>query len=252
MHSAALTSGGTISSVRGPAGLLFCPVMRKGQKRWAILSRPRFSLEKYLSVDGSGRIGQNIDTKSGNDMPEHEVTELLSRFRAGDREAQSRLLPLVYSELRRLAFACLNRERRDHTLEPTALVHEVFLRLTRGGQPAWQDRAHFLGVASRLMRQILVDYARRHRARKRGGSRERVSLLDSVVVSREKSDELLLLDQALGRLAEQDERQSRIVEMKFFGGLGVEEIAEVLQLSPRTVKREWMMARAWLHREICR
>lgn len=185
-------------------------------------------------------------------MRQGEVTQLLARFRAGDRDAQSQLLPLVYGELRRLALGCLNRERRDHTLEPTALVHEAFLRLTRGDQPVWQDRAHFLGVASRLMRQILVDYARRHQARKRGGSRERVSLQDSVVVSKEKSDELLLLDHALGRLAQQDERQSRIVEMKFFGGLRVEEIAEVLQLSPRTVKREWMMARAWLHREICR
>ena len=221
--------------------------MRKGQKKRAILSRPRLSLEKYLTADGSGRIGEISVNRQWND-----VTELLARFRAGDRDAQSRLLPLVYGELRRLAFACLNRERRDHTLEPTALVHEAFLRLTRGDQPAWQDRAHFLGVASRLMRQILVDYARRHQARKRGGSRERVSLQDSVVVSKEKSDELLLLDDALGRLAQQDERQSRIVEMKFFGGLRVEEIAEVLQLSPRTIKREWMMARAWLHREICR
>jgi RNA polymerase sigma-70 factor (ECF subfamily) len=212
----------------------------------------RSQIGKYLSLGCSGRIWRNTNYQEWKNLHEHEVTELLARFRAGDRDAESRLLPLVYAELRRLAFACLNRERRDHTLEPTALVHEAFLRLTGGDQPVWQDRAHFLGVASRLMRQILVDYARQHRARKRGGSRERVSLLDSVVFAKEKSGELLLLDQALDRLAEQDERQSRIVEMKFFGGLGVEEIAEVLQLSPRTIKREWMMARAWLHREIYR
>jgi RNA polymerase sigma-70 factor, ECF subfamily len=181
-----------------------------------------------------------------------EVTELLVRFRAGDRDAESRLLPLVYSELRRLALSCLNRERRNHTLQPTALVHEAFLKLTGTDQPAWQDRAHFLGVASRLMRQILVDYARAHQAHKRGGSRERVPLGDSIVFSQEKTGELLALDQSLSRLALQDERQSRIVELKFFGGLSVEEIAELLDISPRTVKREWTMARAWLHQEISR
>ena len=185
-------------------------------------------------------------------MRQGEVTELLARFRVGDRDAESRLLSLVYGELRRLAFACLNRDRRNHTLEPTALVHEAFLRLTGGDQPAWQSRAHFLGVASRLMRQILVDYARGRRARKRGGSHERVPLQDGFVFSKEKSDELLALDEALDSLGQQDERQSRIVELKFFGGLSVEEIAEVLELSPRTVKREWVMARAWLHREISR
>jgi RNA polymerase sigma factor (TIGR02999 family) len=194
-----------------------------------------------------------IDSGRPENMPQdNEVTQLLARFRAGDRDAESQLLPLVYRELRRLALACLNRERRDHTLEPTALVHEAFLRLTGGEQPAWQNRAHFLAVASRLMRQILVDYARRHQARKRGGSRERVPLREDLAFSQEKSDELLALDQVLARLAQQDERQSRIVEMKFFGGLSIEEIAEVLEVSPRTVKREWTMARAWLHQEITR
>ena len=185
-------------------------------------------------------------------MREGEVTGLLARFRAGDRDVESELLRLVYGELRRLALACLHRDRRNHTLEPTALVHEAFLRLTGGNQPAWQNRAHFLGVASRLMRQILVDYARRRRAYKRGGLHERVPLQDRFVFSEEKSDELLALDEALGRLAHHDERQSRIVELKFFGGLSVEQIAEVLELSPRTIKREWVMARAWLHQEIRR
>ena len=149
-----------------------------------------------------------------------------------------------------MALMCLNRERRDHTLQPTALVHEAFLRLTGGNQPEWEDRVHFFAVAGRLMRQILVDYARPHHADKRGGSRERISLNDDLAFSHDKSDELLSLDEALGSLAKQDERQSRIVEMKFFGGLNIEEIAKILQISPRTVKREWTMARAWLHREM--
>jgi RNA polymerase sigma-70 factor, ECF subfamily len=149
-----------------------------------------------------------------------------------------------------MALMCLNRERPDHTLQPTALVHETFLRLTKGNQPQWEDRVHFFAVASRLMRQILVDYARRHYASKRGGPRERIPLSEELEFSEDKSHQLLSLDEALCRLAKQDERQSRIVEMKFFGGLNVEEMAEILQISPRTVKRDWTMARAWLHREM--
>jgi RNA polymerase sigma-70 factor, ECF subfamily len=149
-----------------------------------------------------------------------------------------------------MAVMRLNRERRNHTLQPTALVHEAFLRLTRGNQPQWEDRVHFFSVAGRLMRQILVDYARRHHAGKRGGACERIPLGQSLAFSEDKSHALLLLDEALGRLADLDKRQSRIVEMKFFGGLNIEEIANVLQISPRTVKREWTMARAWLHREM--
>jgi RNA polymerase sigma factor (TIGR02999 family) len=179
-----------------------------------------------------------------------EITQLLARFRSGDRDAESRLLALVYAELRRMALLCLNRERPDHTLQPTALVHETFLRLAKGNQPRWEDRVHFFAVAGRLMRQILVDYARRHYAGKRGGSRERIPLGEELTFSEDKSYQLLSLDEALGRLAKQDERQSRIVEVKFFAGLNVEEMAEILQISPRTVKREWTMARAWLHREM--
>lgn len=178
------------------------------------------------------------------------VTELLVRFREGDREAEAQLIPVVYAELRRLAFLCFNRERRDHTLDPTALVHEAFLRMTNEDQPLWQNRAHFFLVAARLMRQILVDYARRHRTRKRGGVHERLTLDAALAFTQEKSTEVVMLDDALNRLSEQDERQARIVEMRFFGGLNVEEIAEVLEVSPRTVKRDWMMA--WLHQEITR
>jgi RNA polymerase sigma-70 factor, ECF subfamily len=183
-----------------------------------------------------------------------EITQLLTRFRAGDRETESRLIPLIYGELRRLAAAYLNRnrERADHTLQPSALVHETFLRIVGQNQPPWQSRAHFFGVAARLMRQILVDHARQHGTLKRGRSRQKIPLADVLVLSKEKSAELLALDQALDRLAQQDQRQSQIVEMKFFGGLGTEDIAEVLKLSPRTVKREWTVARAWLHQEITR
>ncbi|HMD84612.1 MAG TPA: sigma-70 family RNA polymerase sigma factor [Terriglobia bacterium] len=179
-----------------------------------------------------------------------EITQLLARFRRGDRQAESQLIPLVYGELRHLAAACLGRERRDHTLQPTALVHEAFLRMAGKDQPDWQNRAHFFAIAARLMRQILVDYAR-HRGRvKRGGSCERLPLEEALVFSAGKSAELLALDEALDRLAQQDERQCRIVEMKFFGGLSIEEIAAVLETSPRTVKRDWTMARAWLHQQI--
>jgi RNA polymerase sigma-70 factor, ECF subfamily len=182
-----------------------------------------------------------------------DVTELLVRFRRGDPEAEAQLIPLVYAELRRLASHYLDRERGDHTLQPTALVHEAFLRLASENQPDWQDRAHFFGVAARLMRQILVDHARRYQSLKRGGNYTRSTITEELTLySPEKSAELLALDEALQHLANQDPRQCRVVEMKFFAGLNIEQIAAVLNVSPRTVKREWTMARAWLHQEITR
>ncbi len=158
----------------------------------------------------------------------------------------------VYGELRRLAQNNLKRERRNHTLSPTALVHEAFLRLAGSNQPDWQDRAHFFAVAARVMRQVLVDHARRHQAHKRGASFEKIDVDKGLVYAEGKSAEMLALDEVLNRLEQQDERQSRIVEMKFFAGLNFEEIAEILSVSSRTVKREWTMARAWLHQEINR
>jgi len=182
-----------------------------------------------------------------------EVTNLLARFREGDREAEAKLVPLIYNELRRLASRHLKNERGDHTLQPTALVHEAFMRMVREPQPSWQNRGHFFGVAARLMRQILVDHARRHQSLKRGGAFARSTFEEELpVYSREKSAELLALDDALSRLARQDDRQSRIVELKFFAGLDIDEISKVLQVSPRTVKRDWTMARAWLHQEMTR
>jgi RNA polymerase sigma-70 factor, ECF subfamily len=172
-----------------------------------------------------------MDSGQPQGAEKDQVTELLVRFREGDRDAEAQLLPVVYAELRRLASLCLNRERGDHTLEPTALVHEAFLRMTNEKQPRWQNRAHFFGVAARLMRQILVDYARRHRTHKRGGAQEKLTLDAALVFTEEKSTEVVMLDEALDRLSEQDERQARIVEMKFFGGLTMEEIAQVLEVS---------------------
>jgi|SRR5579872_6138244 len=208
--------------------------------------------QPILGFSGYNVAALNGWRPDGVNSAKGEVTELLARFRQGDRQAEAELIPLVYSELRRLASSFLNRERPGHTLEPTALVHEAFLRMTHENQPVWQNRAHFFGVAARLMRQILVDYARRHRSQKRGGAHERLALDTVLAFSQQKSDEVVKLDEALGRLSEKDERQARIVEMKFFGGLSIEEIAEVLEVSGRTVKREWMVARAWLHQEIAR
>lgn len=186
------------------------------------------------------------------DSAERDITALLAGFRRGDQEAEARLLPLLYQQLHRLAQLQMSRERRDHTLEPAALVHELFLRLRREPQPEWTDRGRFFGVAARLMRQILVDSARRRQSDKRGGDWQRVTLGDGPFAAPEGAAELLALDQSLDRLAQQDRRQAQIVELKFFAGLSVAEIAAELQVSPRTVKRDWMMARAWLHQEMSR
>jgi len=159
-------------------------------------------------------------------------------------------MPVVYGELRRLAQHYLRRERPDHTLRATALVHEAYLRLVDQRAVTWQNRAHFFGVAAQLMRRILVDHARRHHAAKRGGTALKVSLNDVVLAAEERAEDLVALDDALNRLAAMDPRQGRVVELRLFGGLTVEETAEVLRISPATVKREWTTAKAWLSREI--
>jgi RNA polymerase sigma-70 factor, ECF subfamily len=161
-------------------------------------------------------------------------------------------MPLVYDELRRLADHYLRQERPDHTLQPTALVHEAYLRLIDQSRVEWQSRAHFLGVAAQLMRRILVDHARRHHALKRGGFRQKLSLDEAVDYSQTRDLDLVVLDDALNALAQFDERQSRMVELRFFGGLTIEETAEALAVSPATVKVDWNMAKAWLRREISR
>jgi len=181
-----------------------------------------------------------------------DVTELLADWTDGDQEALDKLIPLVYDELHRLASRQLRRERSDHTLQTTALVHEAYLRLVGQRNANWQNRAQFFGVAAQLMRRILVDYARTHKASKRGGNYHRISLSEGTILSEDSSPDLTELDEVLDRLAGIDPQQSRVVELRIFGGLTVEEAAEVMGISARTVKREWSMARAWLHQQIRR
>ena len=179
-----------------------------------------------------------------------DVTRLLRAFREGNRDAERELLDVVYGELHGIARRYMRRERSDHTLQATALVHEAYVHLVGQRGKDWQNRAHFYGVASQVMRRILVDYARSHAAAKRGGGKHPVRLEHSIALSDAKSDEVLAVDQALSRLAEFDPRQSRIVELRFFGGLTEAETAEVLGLSSRTIKREWAIAKAWLYGEL--
>jgi len=179
-----------------------------------------------------------------------EVDVLLQRIRDGDKAAFDGLLPLIFPDLHRIAECYFRRERRDHTLQPTALVNEVYLRLVNQRLADCRDRAQFLGVAAFLMRRILVNHARGRSAAKRGIGRQPVTLDDSMQVTEQRADELLAIDQALARLAELDATQSRVVEMHFFGGMSFDEIAEVLATSVPTVKRRWTSARAWLNREL--
>ena len=179
-----------------------------------------------------------------------QVTSLLARWGEGDREALEALTPLVYNELRRLAKSYLRRERPDHTLQGTALVHEAYLRLIDQRQIEWRNRNHFFGLAAELIRRILVDHARARIAAKRGGSHFKLSLDEAIAPIEEKDLDLVALDDALQALARADAQQSHIVELRYFGGLSVEETAEVLHISSVTVKRDWVAARAWLKAQI--
>ena len=179
-----------------------------------------------------------------------DVTVLLGQLAEGKEEVASKLIPLVYNELRKLAGSYMRRERMDHTLQPTALVHEAYLKLVEQRSVNWQSRAHFFGIAAQLMRRILVDHARGHLRDKRGGGVIPVPLDEALVFAPEQSSELVKLDQSLERLAKLDPRQSKIVELRFFGGLTVEQTAEVLGISPKTVKRDWSVAKAWLHGDL--
>lgn len=180
----------------------------------------------------------------------HDITQLLLAWGNGDQAALEQMVPLVNAELHRLAKHYLVRERSSHTLQTTALVNEAYLRLIDWKHVEWQNRAHFFGLSAQLMRRILVDHARRRSYRKRGGDARQVPLEEAAVVSVERSADLIALDDALNTLAEMDARKSRIIELRFFGGLSVEETAEALKISPRTVKREWALAQAWLYREL--
>jgi RNA polymerase sigma factor (TIGR02999 family) len=180
----------------------------------------------------------------------HEVTQLLVAWSNGDQAALERLTPLVYRELHRLAKGYMHRERPGHLLQTTALVNEAYMRLIDWKAVCWKDRAHFFGVAAQLMRRILVDFARARHQDKRGGAMRQVSFDEAAAVTVEQTAELIALDEALDQLAAIDPRRSRMVELRFFGGLSEEETAEALKVSPRTVRREWSLARAWLRREL--
>jgi RNA polymerase sigma-70 factor (ECF subfamily) len=179
-----------------------------------------------------------------------EITQLLGDWSGGDEEALEKLIPLVQPELHRLAHHYMNRERAGHTLQTTALLNEAYVRMVDDTNPVWQNRTHFVAAAAQLMRRIMVDHARERRSLKRGGGALKVTLDEAALVTETRSEELLALDEALEELAVQDPRKSQIVELRYFGGLTVEETAEFLKLSQRTVEREWNMAKAWLYRAL--
>jgi RNA polymerase sigma factor (TIGR02999 family) len=183
---------------------------------------------------------------------QEEVTKLLLKISNGDQEAVGELLPVVYDELRRLAANYMRRERSGHTLQPTALVHEAYMRLVDQTRVNWQNRAHFLGVAAQMMRRILLDHARQHQAEKRGSDFQKLSLDENIDKAVELSDELIALDDALKTLAQVDPQKARLVELRYFGGLTFDETAEVLGVAPLTVQRHWRLARAWLYEQLNR
>lgn len=183
------------------------------------------------------------------DTDQDQVTQLLKAMRAGDSKAADSLLPLVYRELHRLAQSYMRRERPEHTLQTTALINEAYLRLAQDAAD-WNNREHFIGIAAQVMRRVLVDYARSHNAQQRAGGLKRVEMHEELAISPERLDEVIALDEALVRLAEKNPRQAQVVELRYFGGLSVEQIAAVLEIAPRSVKRDWSLARIWLFREL--
>ncbi len=178
-----------------------------------------------------------------------QVTQLLKAMHAGDAQAAESLLPLVYAELHRLAKGYMRRERPDHTLQATALINEAYLKLV-GEDIDWNSRAHFIGLAANVMRRVLVDYARAHNAEQRGGGLQRVEMQDELAISARQLDEVEHLDEALKKLEKENPRQARVVELRYFGGLSVEQIGALLQIAPRSVKRDWALARIWLFRQL--
>ncbi len=183
------------------------------------------------------------------DEPENDVTLLLKAMQSGDESAAGKLLPLVYSELHRLAQSYMRRERQDHTLQATALINEAYLHLAHESID-WQSRQHFIGVAAHVMRRVLVDHARAHNAAFRSGGLERIELEDGLVLSSERSSEVIALHEALTHLEKVNPRQAKVVELRYFGGFSVEEVAAILKIAPRSVKRDWALARIWLFRQI--
>jgi RNA polymerase sigma factor (TIGR02999 family) len=191
-----------------------------------------------------------IEHKSMEQHSLGQVTRLLNEWSDGDSAALDELIPIIYDELRSLAARYLRRERIDHTLQPTALVHEAYFRLVDQKEVRWQSRAHFFGIAAQMMRRVLIDHAKSQGREKRGGGRQKVELDQAAELSEEQASEVIALDDALEALARIDPRKGKIVELRYFGGLSVEETAEVLGVSPNTIMRDWAMAKAWLYNEI--
>ncbi len=185
-------------------------------------------------------------------LPSNQITELLARWSLGEKTAREELVPLVYDELRRLARHCLAGQRPDHTLQSTALVHEAYLRLVGHTSVRLDDRVHFFAVAAQLMRRILVDHARKKGAGKRGGARVTMTLNEELAPAKERDLDVVALDDALNELSRMNPKHGRIVELRFFAGLSIEETAQAMEISPATVKRDWAVARAWLYRELAR
>jgi RNA polymerase sigma factor (TIGR02999 family) len=180
----------------------------------------------------------------------HEITQLLAEWSDGNQTALDKLYPLVYDELHKMANRYMKRERKDHTLQTTALINEAYVRMVDQKNVHWENRAHFFAISAQIMRRILIDHARRHHYAKRGGGALKVSLDETAMVASDPAPDMLLLDEALNRLAEMDPRRGQVVELRYFGGLNNEEIAGVLKISENTVTRDWNMARAWLYQEL--
>lgn len=220
------------------------PNLRRYSPTFANIPHLWLILGSQLEPPYKGVVPRLTDQQADN------VTQLLIELSNGDREAVDHLLPVIYDELRKLAANYLRRERPDHTLQPTALVHEAYLRLVDQTRVNWQNRAHFFGVAAQIMRRLLVDHARKHNAEKRGQEFQKLSLDENIDRAVERSAELVALDDALKTLATFDEQKARMVELRYFGGLSIEETADVLGVTPTTIKRHWRIAKAWLYGEM--
>jgi RNA polymerase sigma factor (TIGR02999 family) len=247
-ESLPICSAGLKNSVTDMMALLSVLYLTKASPAFHARSRLTSDMHSISFVGKIRVLGRSKGVRV-SEPPSQPVSALLSKWRAGDPGALQALIPLVYQELRRIAQHHLPQERPDHTLQSTALVHEAYLRLMKQGPAEVANRAHFLTVASQLIRQILVDHARGHRAAKRGGG-FKLEINDAVSAQKTQSVDLIALDDVLNELAELDPQQSRIVELPFFGGLSIDETAEIVGVSPTTVKREWTTARAWLRRKV--
>ena len=210
----------------------------------------RRPLVNMLAVSGNGRVRSNGNLAAGGHGSSSQITQLLEKWSEGDQSALQELTPVVYDELRRMAHHYMAGARPDHTLQTTALVNEAYLRLANQTHPNWSSRAHFFAVAARAMRQILVNYAMSYNAQKRGGGARKIELDEVALMADTQSKEVVELNEALEKLSQLDARKAQVVELKYFGGMNQDEIADVLKISPITVRREWRFAKAWLHNEL--